>query len=471
MVRTLFAWSVLAWLALLLAPAAAFARQGGIAADGCNGCHTGGAVPTITLTTDPVTISPGQLVTVTVSIPTVNGPAAGLYLRASKGTLSVIAGEGTKLLGGGVTHSAVKRAPGAAAVIFRIGWTAPAAPGGVDFDVFGVAANGDGSSRNDGAGYGFLSVTYGCTGITFYRDLDGDGFGGTLSGTTRDCSKPMYFSAVVGDCNDNDERIFPGAKEVCNGRDENCDGKIDEGLAASATVYPDADGDGHGAQGSAAMGITIVGCTLPKGYGFGTDDCDDTKPFVYAGATEICNYIDDNCNGRVDEDVRLACGLGWCRRLAAGCGTDLCTPGQPRAEVCNAFDDDCDGVNDNGTDAELCGASGLTCVEGYCVAAGTVPDAGRPPPPDGSVVAGTAGVPGTGGKVGSGTGAGGSAQPTGTGGSGGSTERAHGGCAVAGVSVAGNRVLAALCVLSLLAGVARRARRRKRRATGADRPS
>jgi hypothetical protein len=464
MVRSFFAWSVLAWLALVLAPAAALARQAGIAADGCNGCHSGGVSPIITVTADPVTISPGQLVTVTVSIPTVNGPAAGLYLRASKGTLSVIAGEGTKLLGGGVTHSAPKRAPGAAAVTFRIGWTAPATPGGVDFDVFGVAANGDGSSRNDGAGYGFLSVTYGCTGITFYRDLDGDGYGGTLSGTTRDCSKPMYFATVAGDCNDNDERVHPGAVEVCNKRDDNCDGKVDEGLPI-LTYYTDADGDGHGVAG----GQTIMDCAPQKGFGVGTDDCDDTKNFVYPGAPELCNYIDDNCNGRIDEDARIACGTGWCRRLGAGCGSTQCTPGLPRPEICNAFDDDCDGVDDNGTDLQLCGAPGLQCVAGYCVKAGSVPDAGGQTAPDGSTGPGTgaAGATGSGG----GTGAGGAAVITGSGGASDGAGPSRGGCAVSGVPTEATRWPDALTGMGLLLAVSCRRRLRDAAATGADRPS
>jgi hypothetical protein len=312
-------------------------------------------------------------------------------------------------------------------VTFKVGWTAPGTPGGVDFNAFIVAGNGDGAARNDGAGIGFLTIAYGCSGSVYYRDYDSDGFGSMLSGYTKDCTKPMYYSTVIGDCNDNDERIYPGNKESCNGRDDNCDGKIDEGLGDTATVYPDADGDGHGAQNAADKGMSIIGCKLPAGYGFGTDDCDDTKPTVYAGAKELCDYLDNNCNGRTDEDARPACGVGWCRRLAAACGTDICTPGAPRAEMCNAFDDDCDGINDNGTDLELCGAAGLQCVDGTCVKAGTVPDAGARDAATGPVT-GAAGSSSNNGSGAAGTGV---VDPSGTAGSTGERDRA-GGCSIAG---------------------------------------
>jgi MYXO-CTERM domain-containing protein len=455
MVRQGFAWAVFAGLLVFLCPALARARAGGVAADGCGGCHSGGAVPTINMAASPDPLSPGATATITISFP---GTVGGIYLRASKGTLTNLAGEGTKSGGSAtaVIHSTPRRGVGGT-VTFKVGWTAPGTPGGVDFNAFIVAGNGDGAARNDGAGIGFLTIAYGCSGIVYYRDYDSDGFGSMLSGYTKDCTKPMYYSTVIGDCNDNDERIYPGNKESCNGRDDNCDGKIDEGLGDMATVYPDADGDGHGAQGSASKAMTIAGCKLPVGYGFGTDDCDDTKPTVYAGAKEICDYIDNNCNGRVDEDARPACGVGWCRRLAAACGTDICTPGAPRAETCNAFDDDCDGINDNGTDLELCGVAGQQCFEGTCVPAGTVPDAGARD-------ASTGPVTGAAGTTGGGTGAAGTSTNVVTGAAGdtpGERDRAAG-CAVGGAASSG----AAAALLLAVALVARR-----RRTTGADRPS
>jgi hypothetical protein len=400
-----------------VAPSAAWARRGGIASQGCSGCHSGGATPTVTITADPAVIMPGQAVTLTVAITT---PATGgLYMTSSVGPLTSLAGEGTQILSGGITHTAPKRAVNGVAT-FRVGWTAPATPGGADFIVYAIAGNGDGGSKGDGPGMGFNAFVFGCSGNTYYRDFDGDGYAGALSGFTKNCSQPMYYVTKQGDCNDSDERIFPGAAEKCNRIDDNCDGKADEGLPI-VTYHVDMDGDGHGI----ATGATVTDCAPPKGYGVGTDDCDDTKNFVFTGATELCNYIDDNCNGRTDEDARVACGTGWCRRLGAGCGSMDCTPGEPRPETCNAFDDDCDGVNDNGTALQLCGEAGLVCLDGYCVKAGTVPDAGRPDATTTNPLTGAAGT-------GVGTGAAGSGvDPELTGAGGSIDNRPQGGCAVA----------------------------------------
>lgn len=123
-------------------------------------------------------------------------------------------------------------------------------------------------------------------------------------------------------------------------------------------------------------GIAAEGCNGCHGGGDTTTVSVDT---TYPGQQELCNDIDDNCDGRVDEDVRPTCGVGWCRAYAAACSTpSVCYPGAPREEECNLFDDDCDGIDDNGTDLERCGAPGLTRQLGQCVPVGdTGTDAGR----------------------------------------------------------------------------------------------
>ena len=80
------------------------------------------------------------------------------------------------------------------------------------------------------------------------------------------------YVANNGDCDDTNAAVNPGATEICNGIDDNCDGEIDEGF--------DADGDGYTTCGG---------------------DCDDGDPAVNPGAMEICNDIDDNCDGNIDE--------------------------------------------------------------------------------------------------------------------------------------------------------------------------
>src|SRR3569623_3278258 len=109
-------------------------------------------------------------------------------------------------------------------------------------------------------------------------------------------------------------------------------------------------------------------CKPSPGCGDCDGDCDELSASIYPGAPEVCNGYDDNCNGMADEGVRPTCGTGWCQRYAATC-TRTCVPGTPLVETCNAYDDDCAGVIDNGTDDELCGGSGMTCVNGRCLSA------------------------------------------------------------------------------------------------------
>ena len=419
---------VLALLVIAL-PQRAFAHAAGWPSDGCSGCHNGGQTPTVSIASDITTINPGQLVNLTVSISATNGHGAGFFLEANAGKFSIV-DSGTKLLGNGVTQNARRTGTGNATT-FKVAWTAPATPGGVDFYAYGNSVNGDGSSFGDHDGVGFLSFAYGCTGIKYYHDYDGDGVGASAYGYTMACSLPLYYSARGDDCNDQAPANFPGNKEICDGVDNNCNGLADEALTNS-TYCTDADGDGHGAAGKATMtgcapmkgfgvcdsdcndadvaiypghaevcdgkdnncdgfvdellpiatycpdadgdghgvvgGAPVMGCIKPAGYGQCDNDCNDHAPTVYVGATEICDGKDNDCNDKIDENALLLCGVGWCARAASGCSS-ICTPGEPGIEVCNDFDDDCDGVNDNGTDLALCGKPGLHCAAGYCVPA------------------------------------------------------------------------------------------------------
>jgi MYXO-CTERM domain-containing protein len=456
MVSSTLKLGIAAGLALTLVATAAEAHRNGIASQGCSGCHSGGATPTVTITSSATPISPGQTVMLSVNITTPEG-WAGMFLQADVGTLTSLAGQGTQLASGGITHTAPKQAVNGVAT-FVVGWTAPATPGGVNLNAYVVGANNDGSSRGDGPGTGFESFAFGCgTGTLYYRDFDGDGWGAMSSGYTRNCSLPKYYSTMDGDCNDSDERIYPGAMEICNMRDDNCNGLIDEGLPI-LTCHIDMDGDGHGIPG----GPTVTGCACPKGYAPNADDCNDNDPTIYPGAPELCDYKDNNCNGQIDEGARIRCGTGWCARLGDSCSSTSCTPGAPRPEVCNDFDDDCDGVIDNGTAVQLCGSADMVCVAGTCYPAGAVPaDAGAPS-------SGGGGASSSGGGSATGTGAGPAAGTAGaevtvpdpgTGGTFGVRARERPGCAVAGGD-AGTGTLAAVAVVAL--ALARSRRRRYR---------
>jgi hypothetical protein len=122
---------------------------------------------------------------------------------------------------------------------------------------------------------------------------------------------------------------------------------------------------------------------------------------VHAEAEEICNNIDDDCDGDVDERVRPTCGEGWCRREAPGCDLTYCMPGEPVKEKCNFLDDDCDGLTDE--DADLC-PSGQTCAAGSCVDSDTVTLDPTGTPGGGSTPgsAGSSSNPASGGNGGSG---------------------------------------------------------------------
>ncbi|HYV93663.1 MAG TPA: MopE-related protein, partial [Chitinophagales bacterium] len=134
---------------------------------------------------------------------------------------------------------------------------------------------------------------------TFYRDADSDGYG-NASITTQGCSAPSGYVANSTDCNDANNAVHPGATDVCNGTDDDCDGSIDED-ATFSTWYADADGDGYGNAFS-----SVNDCAQPTGYVANSTDCNDANAQVHPGAADICNGIDDNCDGTTDENALVA---------------------------------------------------------------------------------------------------------------------------------------------------------------------
>jgi hypothetical protein len=419
-------------------PRPALARPGGIAATGCDGCHNGGNPPQVTLTASPAAPATGEIVTLTVKVSQTNGPIAGFFLTTddvNNGVFRAIE-TGTAANSIGVTHT-MPRTGSAGSTTFKAEWSS-AVPTGVQFSAFALSANNDGTNRGDAGGMAQLSIVSGCAGATYYLDQDGDGFG-TLDRAypiRKDCTPPPSYAAQSGDCNDFNAMIFPGAPEQCDGKDNNCDGTIDEAVV-NCNYCEDKDGDGHGIVG----GATKLDCAPSAGFGDCNGDCNDASATIHPGAVEVCDGHDNNCNGNVDEGVRMSCGVGWCRRYAVGCSA-VCTPGDPMPESCNYFDDDCDGVIDNGTDAQLCGGAGLTCVLGRCM--------------PGTSAGGTSGG-GPGATGGQGAGAGGAA--AGTAGTGVSVRMENSSCSTAPVGPISD-LGATLCATGLILAIVRRRRHR-----------
>jgi hypothetical protein len=126
--------------------------------------------------------------------------------------------------------------------------------------------------------------------ITYYHDADGDGYGNPAA-SIQACAPLSGYVANNTDCNDADFNIHPGVTEICDSKDNNCDGITDEGLPLN-TYYRDEDGDGFGDRNN-----TTQACSQPAGYVTDNTDCNDNNASINPNAVEIPdNRADDDCN-------------------------------------------------------------------------------------------------------------------------------------------------------------------------------
>jgi hypothetical protein len=200
----------------------------------------------------------------------------------------------------------------------------------------------------------------------YCADVDQDNYG-DIGYCFTTCEKPYdFFALPPTDCDNDSALINPGAAEICDGIDNNCDGNIDEGDPGGGTVCS------TGLPGVCAAGVrhcSAGGLTCQQ----------SVQP-----SAEICDGMDNNCDGQVDEafpQLNTACtdgNLGVCTGTGtfvcdlAGTGTvcNITAPGSsPSPETCNGLDDNCDGNVDEGNPGG--GAACDTGQPGVC-AAGTV---------------------------------------------------------------------------------------------------
>jgi hypothetical protein len=263
-----------------------------------------------------------------------------------------------------------------------------------------------------------------CDEYTSYRDADGDGFGTPVT-TRNECYTPAGYVLNNRDCNDANVNINPNAAEICDGIDNNCDGQIDkirssDGVFAAMTqacytgpsgtngvgicvggiqtctsgswgtcvgqvlptteicdgkdndcdgpidegvktvYYLDSDGDGYGISTSIQRA-----CAKPSGYSTNALDCNDNNANIKPGAIELCDGLDNDCDGTIDRDNQGDLLVQSCYSGSPGTiGVGICVGGEqtcasgtwgqcvgeiiPQPEICDSIDNNCNNLVDDG---------------------------------------------------------------------------------------------------------------------------
>ena len=197
-----------------------------------------------------------------------------------------------------------------------------------------------------------------CDTSIFYFDNDSDGYG-NLNDWTEACEQPEGTVLDTSDCDDTDATINPDGVEVCNDKDDDCNGLLDDGVGD--TWYADSDGDGFGNANSRQQA-----CAAEEGWVDNDLDCNDGNDLVNPDSEEVCDEMDNDCDGEIDEgvtstwyadndfdsygdpndSVESCIEVDGYVNVAGDCndGSAAVYPGA--LDICNAADDDCDGTVD-----------------------------------------------------------------------------------------------------------------------------
>ncbi|MGB0637893.1 MAG: MopE-related protein [Myxococcota bacterium] len=148
------------------------------------------------------------------------------------------------------------------------------------------------------------------------------------------------YSASV-DCDDLDGTVHPGADERCDGLDNDCNGVVDDNPIDGTTLWADTDQDGFGDPDNPSNE-----CGAVDGFVDNSSDCDDENELINPSAIEVCDAIDNNCDGQLDEDEAIGATNWFADEDGDGFGD-----GPPRSFGCEGDEgrvdnnDDCDDTN------------------------------------------------------------------------------------------------------------------------------
>jgi hypothetical protein len=189
--------------------------------------------------------------------------------------------------------------------------------------------------------------------VSMFPDTDHDAHGKSSVDPVDTCPGAVGYASISNDCDDEDPEVFLGQFEICDDKDNNCDGNADE-VEEYAPWYRDTDKDTYGDPDSKP----VFSCYRVNGRVLSQNDCDDQNKKVSPNATETCDALDNDCNGLADyklagvndfeDDDNDGVPDAECDGGIDCNDTDPRT-GEGKEEVCDHVDNDCDGDVDEQT--------------------------------------------------------------------------------------------------------------------------